>query len=187
MSLRNVVLLLRVLFLPMATTFLSHRGGLRPLPCCSSRRVVMQDGLQTPAEQAEAAELMAQFQELQAQQAAQGLLRGKCAAEGSVAVGTASSAHWREGGAELSLWIPVSSGLRARDVRVVFLARSLTVEAAGAALLSAAPLRGRVEPDECWWAFDDDDGMELEEGSKVLHVVLAKADNAVWAGVFDEE
>ena len=140
--------------------------------------------------QAQAKELMRQFADLQAAQAAQGPGTTSAAA-GSVAVG-AAAARWREGEKEVSLWISVDGELRARDVKVVFGSRSLSLEVAGDTLLKGKALLGKIEPDESWWAFDDADVEldlvldEVPEGAKALQLVLAKADSAVWAGVFDK-
>ena len=186
-----------VLLLAMATTSLSLRlGGLHPVSVsCPRCAVIASDAADPPmdgdpAAEAEAKELMRQFAELQAAQAAQGTGATRTA-EGSVAVG-AAAARWREGEKEVSLWLPVDGELRARDVKVVFGSRSLSLEVAGDTLLKGKALLGKIEPDDSWWAFDDADVEldlvldEVPEGGKALQLVLAKADSAVWAGVFDE-
>ena len=185
-----------VLLLAMVAPSLSFRlGGLHPVPIsCPRCAVVASDAADPsmsgdPAAEAEAKELMSQYAELQAAQAAQGP-GAMVAAEGSVAVG-AAAARWRESEKEVSLWISVDGELRARDVKVVFGSRSLSLEVEGDTLLKGKALLGKIEPDESWWAFDDaDEGLDLvvdevPEGAKALQLVLAKADSAVWAGVFD--
>ena len=186
------------LLLPIATTSLLLRlGGPCPVrasghcPRCASIASEAADPSADDPDDAEAAALMRQFQELQAKQAAQ-RAGGTRAAEGSVEVG-ALSARWRECSTEVSLWIPVSGELRARDVCIVFGSRSLSVEVAGEVLLTGAALHGKIEPDASWWAFDDAD-VELdvvldgvEAGGKALQIALVKGDNAVWAGVFDDD
>ena len=188
-----------VLLSAMAATSLSLRlrlGTLHPVPVsCPRCAVIASDAADPsmsgdPAAEAEAKELMRQYAELQAAQAAQGS-GAPVAAGGSVAVG-AAAARWRENEKEVSLWISVDGELRARDVKVGFGSRSLSLEIAGDTLLKGKALLGKVEPDESWWAFDDADaGLdvvldEVPEGAKALQLVLAKADNAVWAGVFDK-
>ena len=187
-----------VLLSAMAATSLSLRllGALHPVPVsCPRCAVIASDAADPsmsgdPAAEAEAKELMRQYAELQAAQAAQGS-GAPVAAGGSVAVG-AAAARWRENEKEVSLWISVDGELRARDVKVGFGSRSLSLEIAGDTLLKGKALLGKVEPDESWWAFDDADaGLdvvldEVPEGAKALQLVLAKADNAVWAGVFDK-
>jgi hypothetical protein len=185
-----------VLLLAMVAPSLSFRlGGLHLVPIsCPRCAVVASDAADPsmsgdPAAEAEAKELMSQYAELQAAQAAQGP-GAMVAAEGSVAVG-AAAARWRESEKEVSLWISVDGELRARDVKVVFGSRSLSLEVEGDTLLKGKALLGKIEPDESWWAFDDaDEGLDLvvdevPEGAKALQLVLAKADSAVWAGVFD--
>ena len=186
-----------VLLSAMAAISLSLRlGALHPVPVsCPRCAVIASDAADPsmsgdPAAEAEAKELMRQYAELQAAQAAQGS-GAPVAAGGSVAVG-AAAARWRENEKEVSLWISVDGELRARDVKVGFGSRSLSLEIAGDTLLKGKALLGKVEPDESWWAFDDADaGLdvvldEVPEGAKALQLVLAKADNAVWAGVFDK-
>ena len=188
-----------VLLSAMAATSLSLRlrlGALHPVPVsCPRCAVIASDAADPsmsgdPAAEAEAKELMRQYAELQAAQAAQES-GAPVAAGGSVAVG-AAAARWRENEKEVSLWISVDGELRARDVKVGFGSRSLSLEIAGDTLLKGKALLGKVEPDESWWAFDDADaGLdvvldEVPEGAKALQLVLAKADNAVWAGVFDK-
>ena len=186
-----------VLLSAMPATSLSLRlGALHPVPVsCPRCAVIASDAADPsmsgdPAAEAEAKELMRQYAELQAAQAAQGS-GAPVAAGGSVAVG-AAAARWRENEKEVSLWISVDGELRARDVKVGFGSRSLSLEIAGDTLLKGKALLGKVEPDESWWAFDDADaGLdvvldEVPEGAKALQLVLAKADNAVWAGVFDK-
>jgi|EP00908_Phaeocystis_cordata_P026822 hypothetical protein len=134
-------------------------------------------------EEAEAAALMEQFQELQARQAAQGGASG--AAGGTVQV-RGGAARWREDTGEVSLWLRVPGELKARDVRVTFAPRALSVTAGGEELLRTRALRGKVEPDECWWAFDDEEAPG-EGGNKALQLLLTKADRAVWAGIFEED
>ena len=186
-----------VLLLAMAATSQSLRlGGLHPVPVsCPRCAVIASDAADPsmsgdPAAEAEAKELMRQFADLQAAQAAQGP-GATSAAEGSIAVG-AAAARWRESEKEVSLWISVDGELRARDVKVVFGSRSLSLEVSGDTLLKGKALLGKIEPDESWWAFDDADVEldlvldEVPEGAKALQLVLAKADSAVWAGVFDK-
>lgn len=117
-------------------------------------------------------------------------LEGRDAASGRTA-----DYRWSEGGTEVTLWVPLRDGLRAKDVRCTFLTRELQLQigdgeaaagGSGAEGDAAAPgihfggkLKGPVVTDDCYWVIDEED-----DGARVVQVVLAKKGSFTrWAGV----
>ena len=91
------------------------------------------------------------------------------------------SVRWFENNGEMTLWVSVDGSLRARDVNVQFTADTIRIEA-GDVTLPKTPLRGRIEADESYWAFDDDE-VAQREGGRVLQIVLTKVTRAMWHGL----
>lgn len=96
--------------------------------------------------------------------------------EGAELPGGKTEAYsWSQTKAELELRVPVPSAAKARDCKVKFGPRSLSVAVAGApALLDAAPLHEKVRPDECTWSITG------EGGERALVVTLEKASEGAW-------
>ena len=141
--------------------------------------VLAEPSLEDVMTEEDAAALMRQFESLR-EQAPKGVALPE-SVEGHVPVGD-TFARWKEASSEVTLWLPVDSGLRARDITVTFTPKSLCVSA-GSLELTHQPLRGRIDGESSWWAFDDDEPVELE-GGRALQIVLHKADKSVWAGIF---
>ena len=100
---------------------------------------------------------------------------------GEVSSGRADGYAWREGGEELSVWVPLADDQGKRDVAVDFGLKEVAIAVGGAAVV-AGRLRGKVRIDDCYWVIDDD-----YEGGRALQVVLAKASTFTkWEGLFVE-
>ena len=100
---------------------------------------------------------------------------------GEVSSGRADGYAWREGGEEVSVWVPLADDQGKRDVAVDFGLKEVAIAVGGAAVV-AGRLRGKVRIDDCYWVIDDD-----YEGGRALQVVLAKASTFTkWEGLFVE-
>ena len=88
------------------------------------------------------------------------------------------------------MWITLPPGRGARDVRVVFNSRELHITigddaegeaaaAAGAAVVLGGALKGKINPEDCYWVLEDESG-----GERAVQVVLAKAHSFTrWDGM----
>jgi len=120
-------------------------------------------------------------------------LEGKEAASGRTA-----DYRWTEGGTEVTLWVPLPTGVRSKDVRCKFTTRELDFQigddeagdgggdgGGGAEGGAAAPatrfggkLKGPVMIDDCYWVIDED----AEFGRAVQVVLAKKGEFTRWAG-----
>lgn len=107
-------------------------------------------------------------------------LEGRAARSGS-----AGAYSWSEGGEEVTIWLPLQSSERARDISCDFRPRELTVFIGDEGLpRMAGKLRGRSAPDESYWVIEE----EHEELGRALQITLAKAGAFTrWDGVLVDE
>lgn len=93
-------------------------------------------------------------------------LQGKAAAAGRTA-----RYSWSESGEEVTLWLPLADGVQSNDIRCEFGRHRLSVWVGAEAKPRVnGELKGRADPEECYWVIDDE-----YEGARHVQVVLGKA------------
>ena len=90
-----------------------------------------------------------------------------------------------ESGEEVTLWLPLVEGVRAKDIRCDFRRDKLSIWVAPAEEPRiSGGLKGRAASDDCYWVIDDD----YDDTTRHLQVVLAKAGSfTFWDGVLTGE
>mmetsp|Transcript_105799 Transcript_105799/g.187303 ORF Transcript_105799/g.187303 Transcript_105799/m.187303 type:complete len:469 (+) Transcript_105799:3-1409(+) len=99
---------------------------------------------------------------------------------GNGSSGEGNGFRWKESDREITLRLPVIWGLTAKDIEFKVKKEWMRLSAGNVSI--SGKLIGTVDIDECYWVFDDD-----AKDGHVVEVTLFKADNSVWAGVFNGE
>lgn len=103
--------------------------------------------------------------------------------------GQTSMYRWREGGEEVTFWVPLRDDEGPRDVSFQVFPRKVLLSVGASsdseeARTVCGTLRGRADPDESYWVIDDEGG----DGRREVQVVLTKAGSYTrWSGVLIEE